>query len=377
MAYSIVAAGGFQCASRTIDTVCDEPGVLVCLEREGWAVVTETAASAPGTSEFGMVPWGYDRGQVDAHLQVLAEQVAELRMGCQRECRRAESAEEQLHHARTELARRDAACGEDGESAPTQGFGYRVEKLLRAAENEAGEVRSAAVREANALMDRARGSVEAQRYEMEQSLISRSAALDQEVAQRRVALDERERQVTEQTAAAKDEAERMLTQARQQCDQLWLQARARAERERATAADAVRERRRLAEQELGRLHRLHDQIRGQLIRLLDSLKSEFGATNPASSSPPQPDSPTQPSSPVWPDSSVRPDLSAQPDSPTQPVWVLPHRAPAGPESPSHPVPYPRSGRGRPVSNQKNADQKPGDWLNTPPSEAVTNDELRK
>ena len=281
--------------------------------------MTEPAGSTPGLDGSGADPRGYDRGQVEEHLRVLTEQVAELRIAHQREHRRAESAEEQLHRARTELKQRAAAdsdAGQSDEASSTRGLGYQVEKLLRAAEDEADEVRAAASREATALLDRARGEADLRWRKMEQSLI-----------QRTVQLDEREGRIAEHTAAAQDEVERMFIQARLQCDQLWLQARACAEREQAAAADAVRESRRSAEQELGRLHWLHDRICGQLACLLDSLAGEFGTTNPAPSSPPHPDSPTHA------------------DSPTQPGRVPPRRFPTGPESPPHPQPYPRSGRG--------------------------------
>jgi cell division septum initiation protein DivIVA len=329
--------------------------------------VTEPAVSTPGTSEFGVVLRGYDRGQVDEHLRVLAEHLAELRIAHQRERRRAESAEGQLHRARTDLERSAAAGGEAGESVSAPGFGYRVEKLLRAAEDEACEVRAVGAREATALLDRARGEAEARRHEMEQSLIARGAASDQQAAQRMVRLDERERRVAERAAAARDEAEQMLTQARHQCDQLWLQARTRAERERAAAQDAILQRRRAAEQELGRLHRLHDQMRGQLARLLDSLAGEFSATNPVPSAPPQPDSPTPP------------DSRPQPDSLTPPVRVPPHPPLSGPEAPPDPQPYPRSRRDGPVPYQKNTDQAltGSGWFDMFPSEALTNNDLMK
>lgn len=321
----------------------------------------EPATPAPEWTEFAVVPRGYDRGQVDEHLRMLAEQVTVWRVGYQHQQRRADSAEGQLHRARTELERRSTAGAEAGEAggcSQARGFGYRVEKLLRAAEHEAGEVRSAATREATALLDRMRGQAEARRHEMEQSLISRADALHQQAALRRVELDERERRIAEHTAAAQNEVERMFSQARQQCDQLRLEARARAERERAAAQDAIRERRSSAEQELGRLHRLHDQVRDQLARLLDSLAGEFEAATP------QPDPP--------------PPARAQSVEVVQPP-PRPARTPTGPEHPRHPQLYPRSGRGGPVPYQKNTDQAPAgtDWFDTPPSEAVTNDELMK
>jgi chromosome segregation ATPase len=250
------------------------------------------------SSIFDVVRRGYDRQQVDDHIRTLAAQlnelqqahrplvnqvaelqqkqqplvaqVSELQAAHQREHRRAEWAESELRSVRAQLEQiGDQPTGQ-------QGFGYRVERLLRTAEQEAGEVRSSAAREATQLLERARKDAEAHRHEVEQSLIHRTATLDQEAAQRKVELDERDRQIGEQAETAREEAERMLSEVRRQADQLHHEAAVRAEQERIKAEKSIRERQEGAEQELGRLRSLHDEVRGQLGRLLESLANEFG-----------------------------------------------------------------------------------------------------
>jgi hypothetical protein len=87
---------------------------------------------------FDLVRRGYDREQVDEHMRTLLTQLAELRQAQQQERRRAEWGEAELRTLRAQLEQQSAQLAENHE----QGFGYRVEKLLRAAEQEATEVRS-------------------------------------------------------------------------------------------------------------------------------------------------------------------------------------------------------------------------------------------
>lgn len=210
-------------------------------------------------------------------MRTLHAALADAQNAHQRERRRADWAEGELRNVQAQLEQRSAelADGRDSGGA-AQGFGYRVEKLLRTAEQEAAEVRTSATREATALLERAREDAEAHRHEVEQSLIARTAMLEQEATHRKVELDERERQIAEQAEAAREDAERMLSEVSRQSEQLRQDARARAEQELLKAEKAIRERHEAAEQELGRLRSLHDEVRGQLARLLDSLAGEFG-----------------------------------------------------------------------------------------------------
>jgi cell division septum initiation protein DivIVA len=239
--------------------------------------VSESPAEPPQGNVFDLARRGYDRQQVDEHMRTLHAALADAQNAHQRERRRADWAEGELRNVQAQLEQRSAelADGRDSGGA-AQGFGYRVEKLLRTAEQEAAEVRTSATREATALLERAREDAEAHRHEVEQSLIARTAMLEQEATHRKVELDERERQIAEQAEAAREDAERMLSEVSRQSEQLRQDARARAEQELLKAEKAIRERHEAAEQELGRLRSLHDEVRGQLARLLDSLAGEFG-----------------------------------------------------------------------------------------------------
>lgn len=232
-------------------------------------------AQAAQTNVFDLVRRGYDRQQVDDHMRTLLAQLAELRQAHQRERRRAEWGEAELRNLRAQLEQQSTHSAEGQE----QGFGYRVEKLLRTAEQEAVEVRSSAAREAAALLEQARADAEAHRHEVEQSLIARTATLEQEATRRKVELDERERQIAEQAIAARENAERMLSEVRRQSEQIRKDAQLQAEQERIKAEKAIRARHEAADQELARLRGLHDEVRGQLARLLESLAGEFAGTD--------------------------------------------------------------------------------------------------
>src|SRR5581483_4633687 len=96
---------------------------------------------------FDVVRRGYDRQQVDEHLEALLNQLAEAQRAHQQELRRANWIEGELRNAQAALERQATQLAESAEQGGgQQGFGYRVEKLLRAAEQEAAELRSAATR---------------------------------------------------------------------------------------------------------------------------------------------------------------------------------------------------------------------------------------
>jgi hypothetical protein len=235
--------------------------------------VSEAPARLIQSHLFDVVRRGYDRQQVDDHLSTLLAQLTEVQQAHQHEHRRASWLENELQNTKAALER----ASQQVESADqAQGFGYRVEKLLRAAEQEAAEVRATASREATVLREQVRKEAEAHRHEVEQALITRTTALDQQAAQRKVELDERERQSAEQVTAAREEAERVLAEVRRRAEHILEDAKADAERERRAAETAIRDRHEEAMEELHRLRGLHEEVRGQLGRLLESLASEFG-----------------------------------------------------------------------------------------------------
>jgi hypothetical protein len=233
-----------------------------------------------GSTPFDLVRRGYDRRQVEEHLVSMSTQLAELRIAAQREQRRAERAEQELNKARAQLKQRSVPQPpqrvEVAEADQTN-FGYRVERLLRAAESEASEVRSSAAREATALLERAREDAEEHRHQVEQNLIVRTVALEQEGARRGAELDRRDQEVGERIAAARAESDRMFAVVRLESDRLRQEARDQIARDRAAAEEQLHERQVCVERELDRLRGLHDGVRTQLARLLESLAKEFGS----------------------------------------------------------------------------------------------------
>src|SRR5262245_29066564 len=94
--------------------------------------------------DFAVAVRGYDRRQVDARLQQLDAEIAGLQRALQQHDKRAGQAEDELRAALTKLKEADQA---GDPSQEREGFGYRVEKVLRMAEVEASDIRTKAVRE--------------------------------------------------------------------------------------------------------------------------------------------------------------------------------------------------------------------------------------
>lgn len=227
----------------------------------------------PDRPDFAMAMRGYDRRQVDEHLQVLSAKLAAAQREREQEKHRAVQAENELRSALDKLKQ-----GGEGPPESQEGFGFRVEKVLRMAEQEAIEVRARAAREAAGLIEKARADSEAHRHDVEQSLIAKAAAMDQEVAQRQAQLHDWEQQLTEQGQSARAEADQVLETAERRADELRKEVQAAADELRARAENAVRQQREAGERELRRLGALHDGVRAELARLQKLLVSELGTS---------------------------------------------------------------------------------------------------
>jgi hypothetical protein len=187
---------------------------------------TSSAARAPGVpgpqDGFEVALRGYDRNQVDARIADLSRQLAaageQSRAMSARladEQRRAENAERQLRETQAGPGKH-AAAQQGGNGG--QGFGYRAERILRMAEAEAHETRSAAAKEATELLERARAEAEVHRHEIEQNLIMRATALDQKANEVSTALREREQAAAAELSSARGEAESVRAQARHEME---------------------------------------------------------------------------------------------------------------------------------------------------------------
>jgi chromosome segregation ATPase len=226
---------------------------------------------------FDVVLRGYERHAVDEHLARQDEQLAKLRHELSESERRRALAEQHATATETEIRnlRSDPQFAE--RTPPEESFGYRAEKLLRLAEQEAAEARAAAAREAAAVIEQARADAEQHRHEVEQSLIARSSLLDQQAAQRTVELQEREQQIAAQMTTARSEIYTMHEAARRAAEQYRRQAEGDAESVRARAAHAAQRMRDQAEQEVARLAALRDDARAEITRLAELLANELGS----------------------------------------------------------------------------------------------------
>ncbi|GAA2555283.1 hypothetical protein GCM10010210_30970 [Pseudonocardia hydrocarbonoxydans] len=233
----------------------------------------------PDRPQFEVALRGYDRTAVDAFLDAHVAERQALRHELEASERRRQQAEQRAASTEREnrTLREGRAAAPGAPPRPTgDGFGLRVEKLLRLAEQEAGEVRDAAAREATALLEQARARAEQHRHEVEQELITRSTALDQQAAQRAAEQQEREQQIADQLEAARSEAQSLRDAAERAARQRRAEAEAEAD---AVRARAEAEARRVLEQsrlEADRLAAVQGGARADIARLVDQLAVELG-----------------------------------------------------------------------------------------------------
>jgi cell division septum initiation protein DivIVA len=233
------------------------------------------SSSRPETPAFANVLRGYDRNQVDDHLSRLQADNDAMRRELGESDTRRQRAEQQAAAAEKELKAARATPAKAPQAAPEESFGFRAEKILRLAEQEAAEIRAVTSRDSASLVEKARAEAEKYRHEAEQTLIARSALLDQQAAQRSAELLDREKQVEAQLDSARAEASSVQDAARIAADTYRRQADADAEsvRERA-ALDAARLREQ-ASQEVARLDALRLGTQTELGRLVGLIQSEL------------------------------------------------------------------------------------------------------
>jgi cell division septum initiation protein DivIVA len=234
------------------------------------------APTPPGSPSFDTVLRGYERRQVDdfvaqhrAEIAALREELAEAQRQRKLATDHAEATETELRELRARSAHAEPAAKEDS-------FGYRAEKLLRMAEQEAAEARSHATKESAAIIERARTEAEKHRHEVEQNLIARASQLEQQAAQRNTELQEREQQIADQLTAAREQAEQLHASAARAADRLREESEAAAEETRVRAETAARRQQDQAAQEIARLKGLQSDIRAELARLAELLATELG-----------------------------------------------------------------------------------------------------
>ncbi len=245
-------------------------------------MATPTTATPSGSPNSANLPFdtvlrGYERRQVDEYVTRAKEEIAQLKeelAEAQRKRRlateHAEATERELRDLRAKSAHSEPRSVEDS-------FGYRAEKLLRIAEQEAAEVRTHASRESASIIEQARTEAEKHRHEVEQSLIARASVLEQQAAQRNAELQEREQQITDQLAAAREQADQLHAAAARTADRLRQESEAAAEEAKLRAATDIQRQRDQASQEISRLDKVQADVRAELARLNDVLSNELAA----------------------------------------------------------------------------------------------------
>ncbi len=252
----------------------------------GLVDATSAAARAAGTPDgFDVALRGYDRNQVDARIAELTRQLVAAgeqnrataaRLAEQQ--RRAEHAERQLREAHAGPARH-AAAQQGGNDNGGQGFGYRAERILRMAEAEAHETRSAAAKEAGELLERARAEAEVHRHEIEQNLIMRATALDQKATEVSTALREREQAAAAELSSARGEAESVRAQARHEMEQARRNVEIVARDIRAQAERWAEQHRAAVTREVARLVELRDTLQRDLGAVSENLLAGLGGAD--------------------------------------------------------------------------------------------------
>jgi cell division septum initiation protein DivIVA len=243
----------------------------------------KTSTPAPGTPQagaggdaFDTALRGYDRRQVDDFVAARKKEIDRLNAQLAEERRDKQAAVERADKSAAEL-REVRARSPHEPSVPEESFGFRAEKLLRMAEQEAVEIRGNASRESAAIVEQARKEAEQHRHAVEQTLISRASLLEQQAAQRSAELAEREQQVTDQLAAAREQVDQMHAAATRAADRLRQESEAAAEETRARAEAVVARQRDQANQEISRLTSLQSDVRSELARLAEVLSAELSS----------------------------------------------------------------------------------------------------
>jgi DivIVA domain-containing protein len=240
---------------------------------------TATPGGSPSSPDqtFDTVLRGYERRQVDDFVARLKRELAQAKEELAEADRKRRQANEHAEATERELRDVRAKSAHSEPRSVEDSFGYRAEKLLRIAEQEAAEVRTHASRESSAIIEQARTEAEKHRHEVEQSLISRAAVLEQQAAQRNAELQEREQQIADQLTAAREQADQLHAAAARTADRLRQESEAAAEEAKLRAATDIQRQRDQAAQEIARLDKVQSDVRTELARLNEVLSNELAA----------------------------------------------------------------------------------------------------
>jgi hypothetical protein len=249
---------------------------------------SSSPSSAPSGTEspqqqFDTVLRGYERRQVDEFVVERNKELAWLKMELAEAHRQRRLATEHAEGTEAEMRDLRASSAHSEPAAIEDSFGYRAEKLLRMAEQEAAEVRTQASRESAGIIEQARTEAEKHRHEVEQSLIARASLLEQQAAQRTAELQEREQQISDQLSAAREQADQLHAAAVRAADRLQEESVAAADETKLRAETAAKRQLDQAAQEIARLSALQTDVRSELGRLAQMLSNELSGARHSSS----------------------------------------------------------------------------------------------
>jgi cell division septum initiation protein DivIVA len=203
--------------------------------------------------QFDLVRRGYDPRQVD-------EQLTALRAALEQAQRAAEAAEQHANLTETELREAREQLKAKNTEYQESSFGFRVEKILRMAEEEAREIRAQAAADA-----------EAHRTAVEQQLAKRTHAIQEQ----QVRLDEEHAAAMADIRAQRSEVEQhakaLREQIRAESERLRAETTAAIARQRAEADQQLAARRNEVEAEIAQLTDVRDELRMDLKRVHDLL----------------------------------------------------------------------------------------------------------
>lgn len=254
----------------------ESPGVGGGRARSGFGAFIEQAFSPRPEQDNGSFPvvrQGYDPAEVDATVRRLTD-------AAEAERQRADSSGEELGAARARIAELEQAAGPGTDT----GFGSRLERLLRSAEQEAAEVRDAAHAEGNSVREQARVDAEAHRHQVEQDLLARANKMDEDATARTAKLNQRDNEIEEKLAAGTAEIERLRAAAERDAENERAKASQQAHELTEQAERAAQRTRESAQQEADELAQVRDGVRGEMAELHRLLGSHLTAAATATGS---------------------------------------------------------------------------------------------
>jgi hypothetical protein len=240
-----------------------------------------SAVPAPPTAlndldppDFPTVRRGYAPAAVDAHVELLAESLTELRAALTDSERRRAMAEQHAVAVEEEIR-----VVRSGVSPTDAGFGARAERMLRLAETEAEQIRSTAHRTAAEVTERAHSESERHRHDVRQQLIAESARAEEQAARRAAELQDRENHLDQRLVRARAEADAVHAAAERAALAHRKSAEADVEELRRRTADELGRARAQVERELVRLRELQGAARAELTRIAATIRAELPPTS--------------------------------------------------------------------------------------------------